>query len=395
MKVTSAASPSALPKPDEELSSPSLLPNPNEEVSSPSILPQPSQEVASPSILPGPDEALSERAPGPSTSTSTSRNMSAAALAARSAGFSGTAHAHPHKPTLGVSLVVVDVQYDFLPPSGSLAVTDGDSIIEGILELMSLSSDSGSAGLPPSAFTGPWASVVATQDYHPRNHISFAANHPGSEPYTQILVDSPLPGSASGNGSQITQELWPVHCVQGTHGCHIQSRIKKGLRSLRDEGENVVVIQKGDDPAVDGYSALADNAYTRFTPLIRYLSSDKPLPSAARIAAEKRPGAKPNSPSTDIAVVVGLATDYCVFNTALDLIKFNITPYIPLDCTRGVAENTTASALTELREAGAKIFDTREETLVALGKHLARVDEAQKTWWEEFEQGQESAWDEI
>jgi nicotinamidase/pyrazinamidase len=130
--------------------------------------------------------------------------------------------------SIGVSLVLVDVQNDFLP-GGSLAVPSSSKILPPILSLL--------------AKKKCWASVVATQDYHPTDHISFADNHKGAEAFKAIQVDHPLLG-CNGEGEKIEQMMWPRHCVQGTPGCQIHKDIRTRLAELRKDGEDVVVIRK-------------------------------------------------------------------------------------------------------------------------------------------------------
>ena len=118
------------------------------------------------------------------------------------------------------ALLLVDLQYDFLP-GGALAVAGGDEIlgpIQGVL-------DKDLFGL-----------LVATQDWHPPNHVSFASRHPGRKPFETISL----------YGRE--QVLWPDHCVAGTHGAELY----RGL-----DWERVsAIIRKGTDPAVDSYSGV-------------------------------------------------------------------------------------------------------------------------------------------
>ena len=174
------------------------------------------------------------------------------------------------------TLILVDIQNDFLP-GGALAVPDGDKIIPIVNKLQ-------------SAFS----LVVATQDWHPADHGSFAANHPGKNVFDQIDL----------NG--LPQTLWPIHCVQNTKGAELaaaldQSRIEK-------------IFRKGTDPAIDSYSGLFDNGHRRSTGLGEWLNS--------RGVAE--------------IYVCGLATDYCVKFTALDAVQFGFKTHLIEDASRGV-----------------------------------------------------------
>lgn len=156
------------------------------------------------------------------------------------------------------ALIVIDVQNDFCP-GGALAVAGGDEIIAPINDLMD-----------------EFATVILTQDWHPADHASFAANHPGAAPFS--LTEMPY-------GPQV---LWPVHCVQGTTGAAICT----GLRT--DPAQ--MILRKGFRPEIDSYSAFFENDRTTPTGLEGYLH-------ARGISA---------------VTLVGLATDYCVAYSALD-----------------------------------------------------------------------------
>ena len=156
------------------------------------------------------------------------------------------------------ALIVIDVQNDFCP-GGLLAVNDGDAIIPRINGLM-----------------GDFAVRVLTQDWHPADHSSFAANHPGAAAFS--VVDMPY-------GPQV---LWPVHCVQGSTGAQFHANL------LTDPAD--LVIRKGFRSAIDSYSAFFENDHTTPTGLEGYLR---------------------NKGVTDVTLV-GLATDFCVAYSALD-----------------------------------------------------------------------------
>ena len=156
------------------------------------------------------------------------------------------------------ALIIIDVQNDFCP-GGALAVTGGDEIIPLI-----------------NALIGDFATVVLTQDWHPANHSSFAANHPGAAPYS--VVDMPY-------GPQV---LWPTHCVQGTPG----AAFHPGLAT--DPAQ--MIIRKGFRTKIDSYSAFFENDHVTPTGLDGYLRSR----------------------GVDAVTFVGLATDFCVAYSALD-----------------------------------------------------------------------------
>jgi nicotinamidase/pyrazinamidase len=165
------------------------------------------------------------------------------------------------------ALIVIDVQNDFCP-GGALAVAGGDAIIPRINTLMD-----------------DFAVKVLTQDWHPANHSSFAANHPGAEPFSQIAMPY---------GPQV---LWPVHCVQGTGGADFHADLRTDPADL--------VIRKGFRAGIDSYSAFFENDHKTPTGLEGYLRSRD---------------------VTDLTFV-GLATDFCVAYSAIDAagLGFNVT----------------------------------------------------------------------
>jgi len=195
------------------------------------------------------------------------------------------------------ALIIVDVQNDFVP-GGALAVRDGDRVVPVINQLQ-------------SAFE----LVLATQDWHPAEHGSFAANHPGRAPGEQIQL----------NG--LPQILWPVHCVQNTPGAEF-------VREL-DTRRVQAVFQKGTDPGIDSYSGFFDNGHRKATGLDAYLK-------ARQVAA---------------VYICGLATDYCVKFTALDARQLGFDTHVVEDATRGVnlQAGDVERALDEMRAAGVKI----------------------------------------
>ena len=174
------------------------------------------------------------------------------------------------------ALILVDIQNDFLP-GGALAVPDGDKIIPVVNQLM--------VAFPL---------VVATQDWHPAIHGSFAANHPGKALFEQINL----------NG--LPQTLWPVHCVQGTSG----AELAPGLQRERI----AKIFPKGTDAGIDSYSGLFDNGHRKSTGLGEWLK--------AKGVTE--------------VFVCGLATDYCVKFTALDAAQFGFRTHFIEDASRGV-----------------------------------------------------------
>ncbi|MBF0479309.1 MAG: bifunctional nicotinamidase/pyrazinamidase [Candidatus Omnitrophica bacterium] len=192
------------------------------------------------------------------------------------------------------ALIVVDVQNDFCP-GGALAVKDGDKIIPIINKI-----------LPR------FDVVVATQDWHPKNHKSFASNHPGKNIGEVISL----------NG--LTQVLWPDHCVQGSAGA--------ALRQDLDSKNIQRIFQKGLDPNIDSYSGFFDNGNIKDTGLHDYL---------------KKQG-------VEEVFVVGLATDYCVKFTALDAVNLGYKTSLIVDACKGVdlTAGDVKYAIDEMQKAG-------------------------------------------
>jgi len=193
-------------------------------------------------------------------------------------------------------LVIVDVQRDFCP-GGALPVPEGDQVASVINRLMR------------------WFDrVVATQDWHPPEHLSFAANHPGKKPGDVILLGG------------LEQVLWPVHCVQHTPGAEFHPELdRSGIQR---------VFQKGTDPEVDSYSGFFDNGRRRSTGLEDYLRGE----------------------GVDEVYICGLATDYCVRWTALDAARLGFTTYVIQDACRGVElrPGDVAAAWQEMTQAGVR-----------------------------------------
>jgi nicotinamidase/pyrazinamidase len=192
------------------------------------------------------------------------------------------------------ALILVDIQNDFLP-GGALAVAHGDEIVPVVNKLQRL-----------------FHIIVATQDWHPANHGSFAANHPGKEVYDQIDL----------NG--LPQTLWPVHCVQNTPGADLAPNL--------DHSRISKIFRKGTDPGIDSYSGFFDNGHRKSTGLGEWLR-------------EK---------SIDEVFVCGLATDYCVKFTALDALQFGFKTTLIEDASRAVNlhASDSAEAISEMKDAG-------------------------------------------
>ena len=196
------------------------------------------------------------------------------------------------------ALLVVDIQNDFLP-GGALAVAHGDQVIPLANRLQA-----------------QFDLVVATQDWHPPDHGSFAANHPGKRPGDIIEL----------NGQR--QILWPVHCVQNTPG----AAFGPGLNT----SGFAQVFRKGTDPSIDSYSGFFDNGHRKATGLGDFLKGRK---------------------VTDV-FLAGLTTDYCVRFTALDALSLGFRTYVIQEACRGVNLNPgdVARAIAEMKKAGVVVI---------------------------------------
>jgi nicotinamidase/pyrazinamidase len=200
------------------------------------------------------------------------------------------------------ALVLLDIQNDFLP-GGALGVKDGDAVIGPANRLQAL-----------------FPVVVATQDWHPANHGSFAINHPGKSVYEQIELHG------------LPQTLWPVHCVQGSFGAELAAALQRPRIAK--------VFYKGTNPGIDSYSALFDNGHLESTGMGEWL---------------KAQGVR------DL-YIVGLATDYCVKFSALDALAMGFRTHVIEDACRGVnlTSNDVKDALAEMKFAGVQIVRSRD-----------------------------------
>lgn len=194
------------------------------------------------------------------------------------------------------ALIVIDVQNDFCP-GGALAVAGGDEIIPRVNALM--------AEFPVK---------VLTQDWHPSDHASFAANHPGAQPFT--LTEMPY-------GPQV---LWPTHCVQGTTGAAFHPALATDPADL--------VIRKGFRAAIDSYSAFFENDHRTPTGLEGYLRTR----GATRLT------------------LVGLATDFCVAYSAVDAARLGFAVTVLEGACRAIdLDGSLARARAEMRAAGVRL----------------------------------------
>jgi nicotinamidase/pyrazinamidase len=195
-------------------------------------------------------------------------------------------------------LIVVDPQLDFCP-GGALAVPQGDEIVPAVNRL-----------------ARQFAHVVLTQDWHPAGHASFASAHPGRAPFeTVTLAYGP-------------QTLWPDHCVQGTPGAAFHPRLD--IRQVE------LIIRKGYRAMIDSYSAFRENDRTTPTGLAGYLRER----------------------GFERVTVCGLATDVCVFFSAIDAREAGFAAAVALDASRAIdIDGSLAKALAGMREAGVVLLE--------------------------------------
>lgn len=195
------------------------------------------------------------------------------------------------------ALIIVDVQNDFLP-GGALEINGGDEVISRINRLLAL----------------PFDTIVATKDWHPADHASFAVNQ-GKLVGEEIVLDG------------IPQILWPVHCVEKTFGAEFSADL--------DTTHFDKIFYKGVNPSVDSYSCFFDNGHIQSTGLDNYLK-DKGIHTV---------------------FFAGLATDYCVKYSVHDALTLGFEVYVISDACKGVGGACTAT-LAALEQLGAHLTTT-------------------------------------
>jgi nicotinamidase/pyrazinamidase len=201
------------------------------------------------------------------------------------------------------ALIIIDLQNDFIP-GGALPVEEGDLIIKDINKIAKFFKKCGSI-------------VVLTQDWHPKEHLSFASNHEGKNPGDEYTSDD----------GGIGPVLWPDHCIQNSQGAQFHKDLKVNLANK--------IIQKGMNPKVDSYSGFQDNDKKSETELRDYL----------------------NSLSIKRIFICGLALDYCCYFTAMDGIDFGFDVFFLVNMTRGIdlPEGNIKNALENMNKSGIKI----------------------------------------
>jgi len=196
------------------------------------------------------------------------------------------------------ALIVIDVQNDFCP-GGALAVAGGDQVVSLINPMID-----------------DFDVVVLTQDWHPANHTSFAAQHPGAKAFTQVQMPYG------------PQTLWPTHCVQGTDGAAFHPELRLDPAQM--------ILRKGFRPQIDSYSAFFENDRTTTTGLDGYLRSR----------------------GVRAVVLAGLATDFCVAFSALDAARLGYDVTVRLDATRAIdLGGSLATMLDAMRTANVRLED--------------------------------------
>lgn len=204
-------------------------------------------------------------------------------------------------------LLIIDVQNDFCP-GGALAVGEGDAVVQPL-------------NLLAHAIAEKGGRTAATQDWHCFGHISFASSHDGKNPGDTIDTDF-VKG----------QVLWPDHCVQGTKGADFHA----GL----DLNPITAIIRKGFNPHLDSYSAFFENDRCTITGLEGWM---------------KQLG-------IETVIMGGIATDYCVFFSAMDCRKLGFKTIVISDAVRGVGfpEGSIENAVTAMKEEGIEFYSSKE-----------------------------------
>ena len=196
------------------------------------------------------------------------------------------------------ALLLIDIQNDFLP-GGALAVPEGNAIFPIVNKLQE-----------------QFDLVVATQDWHPQNHKSFASNHSGKNNFEMIKLQG------------LDQVLWPDHCLQGSKGAEFSEAV--------DMSRVETIFRKGMNPTIDSYSGFYDNGHLKSTGLTDYLRGRE---------------------VTEV-YVAGLAADYCVYFTAKDALQEGFETYIIEDATRAISPEGFEKAKADVESKGGKLVQS-------------------------------------
>ena len=198
------------------------------------------------------------------------------------------------------ALLLIDIQNDFIP-NGALAVPGGDEIIDVVNKLQS-----------------HFELVVATQDWHPANHKSFASQHDGKQVFEKTVL----------NGME--QVFWPDHCVQGTAGATFSPK----LNMNRIEA----IFRKGMDAGIDSYSGFYDNGHLKSTGLADYLKGK----------------------GVTAIYIAGLAGDYCVYFSATDAIAEGFQVYLIEDAIRSINAVDFEKAKKDIVSKGGSVISSKD-----------------------------------
>lgn len=206
------------------------------------------------------------------------------------------------------ALIIVDLQNDFME-GGSLAVPEANQVIPVANNVQHV-----------------FEFIIATKDWHPENHGSFASNHPHHQPGDVVKL------------AGLSQILWPNHCVQNTKGAEF-------VAGFNTQSINKI-FYKGIDPQIDSYSAFFDNAHRRSTGLSEFLQQQ----------------------GIEEIYLLGVATDYCVKYSVLDACQLGLKVYLIEDGCRGVNLHADDSlkAFAEMEAAGAIVIHSKD--LIANGQ---------------------------
>lgn len=182
------------------------------------------------------------------------------------------------------ALLVIDIQHDFLP-GGALAVAHGDEIVDGVVKLLQCSEYH-------------WDAIVFSQDWHPKDHTSFASNHLNTEPFTKIQFTS-----TKDHKTHSMETVWPDHCVQHTHGANFPEEL---IDAYKEVPVSKTIVQKGQLQDRDFYSAFNDIWDDETTELAAFLKKN----------------------AIDEVFVCGLAYDYCVKFTSASSAKMGFKTFV-------------------------------------------------------------------
>lgn len=198
------------------------------------------------------------------------------------------------------TLVLIDVQNDFMP-GGSLEVKNGDTIIPVINKIIP-----------------KFDLIVATQDWHPKSHKSFASNHQDKKAFDNILLNS------------YQQTLWPDHCVQNSQGAKFHPQLK--TNSIE------AIFRKGMDPEIDSYSGFYDNNHQKSTGLAGYLREKK----------------------ANSLYFCGLAADICVYYSMLDAVKEKFKVHLLQDATQALDPKNFKNQIDDYNKSGVSILNSND-----------------------------------